>query len=344
MNDSEWLTDKCIFINKFLRIGEWYDSKVPFLMCYTYIGMMAGYAMNTVEMYAKWISSFIFCSLFLAYGYLINDYADRDVDRQAGKKKVIYDMSEGRIRVSLVMVIVLAVLPVWAASGFSSYVLFMAIITVFLGGSYSMPPFRFKERGVMGLIVSSVAQRCMPVLVLSGLFPVSHTLTGVFLICSLLSGMRYIFIHQVIDLENDRKSGVHTFAEKNYETCVIGIYTVFVLEIISMAILLMMLHRPEVYVLLIPAFMLEFMACRAIHDCMAKPVFTTFYCVPGEAFYNIYLPLVLVLLVSVGQLRMIPVAVITCAYLYRPCAKKIKLVGLFIKSRVGKRDSISENK
>lgn len=114
----------------------------------------------------RYLKSALFVFLFLAFGYLINDYCDRESDKKAGKDKVIFNLSERTIRISFILVIAGAILPVWIYSGFSLAVIGAEAVTFVMGASYSMPLFRFKEKGVWGLIVSSFAQRCMPLLVI----------------------------------------------------------------------------------------------------------------------------------------------------------------------------------
>lgn len=347
MNSRKILVQRFIKIGEFLRVSDWYDSKVPFLMCFTLLSMLSAPAvsalvfptqvLSTSERMARWFSSFMFYSFFLAFGYLINDYADRDVDQRAGKEKLIHGMKESRIFLTMGVVITASVLPVLLVSRLSPYVLVMAALTFVLGASYSLPPLRFKERGVLGLIVSSAAQRCMPVMVTAGLFHPRTSLILLFLSCSFLSGLRYILIHQVIDIENDRKADVHTFAEKNYAYCVRGIYAVFLLEIVSMALLLFMIRRPVIWLSVLPAVLLDSTACMAVRNCMMKPVFTTFYCVPGEAFYNIYLPLILTVLSVREMPDMFIIVICTCIYLFKPFRKRMNLAHRFIRNRTGNR-------
>lgn len=77
-------------IVRYLRLNEWYDSKVPFVLCYIWSGYLRNSSSITTERYAEvFIAGAVFTSLFLAFGYMINDYADREVDAAADRKSVV---------------------------------------------------------------------------------------------------------------------------------------------------------------------------------------------------------------------------------------------------------------
>ena len=264
------------FIGKYLRVNDWYDSKVPFLLCYLLCSYFLCPKIDTVSFVLIFSVSFLFVFLFLAFGYLVNDYCDRESDKKVGKDKVIFTMSERAIRISFVLVIVGAAFPIWIYSGFSWFMLGTEILTFLSGMSYSMEPFRFKEKGVWGLLISSSAQRCMPLLVICQTMPINKGLLILFLILSFIIGLRYIFIHQVLDLENDRKSGVKTFVDKYYGIASIGVYLCFLLEIAGTIGLFFILQQKMLWYMIPLCTLLELLQCRAVRECMRQSVFLTF--------------------------------------------------------------------
>ena len=69
------------------------DSKLPLFlvaMCYAVLRMEAPGITEAAQMAALLL---LLC-LYAAFGHIVNDYADRDADRTAGKKKLLAQWSE----------------------------------------------------------------------------------------------------------------------------------------------------------------------------------------------------------------------------------------------------------
>lgn len=330
-------------IVRYLRLNEWYDSKVPFVLCYIWSCYLRNSSSITTERYAEvFIAGAVFTSLFLAFGYMINDYADREVDAAAGKDKLMYHMTEEKIMLSFVVVVLLGSIPVLLISHFSVSVLVMTVLTYLVGASYSMPPFRFKEKGVAGLVISAFAQRCMPIFVIMQLLPADSIVVFTFTIASFIIGLRYIFIHQVIDIENDLKGGVTTFATSHFKQAISGVYVSFLFEILLILAILFLIDIPFVWFAALLSIIPEWTQCRMVTRFMGKKVITTFCNVPLEGYENIILPIVLgtscFFRISAGKMtklgRIEPIAVLAVLqviFLLIPAFKKLSLTVGYIK-------------
>src|SRR4029077_12941145 len=86
---------------------------------------------------------------------------------------------------------------------------------------YSIPPFRLKGRAALGLIADASGAHLFPVLVAAllalrargdGLDPTWVAACGAW---AFAFGLRGILWHQLFDIDNDRKAGVHTFAVRH---------------------------------------------------------------------------------------------------------------------------------
>lgn len=316
----------------FLRVKEWYDSKVPFILCYplTMLVLNPG-QYKPLQMLLILLVALFFSSLFLAYGYVINDYADLECDRAAGKKKVIQGMTKPVIFICLAaLVLSAAVLPL-IYCGLSLNLFWALAGTYLLGSTYSLPPLRFKERGVLGLLVSSFAQRCMPLLVIALMLPEGHRdWLGFFLTLSFISGLRYIFIHQMIDLENDCVAGVQTFARTHPFVVRVGIYVTFALELVGLAVIATLLHQPIIWVGLLFGLISEWIQSRALVECLHKPVFTSFVNVPLEGLENIVLPISLVVSLAMNDKLLWWFCVLLTAYLLPSITRRLLLMRSFL--------------
>ena len=96
-----------------------------------------------------------------AFGYLINDFADVELDRRAGKPNAFHEID--RARAALVVGVVFALmvacgLPFVRRFGFLPLWVAWVLATTL----YSLPPVRLKERGAIGLAATVVAQQPLP--------------------------------------------------------------------------------------------------------------------------------------------------------------------------------------
>jgi 4-hydroxybenzoate polyprenyltransferase len=163
--------------------------------------------------YVRDVGLFLVFSMTLtAYGYLINDLADVELDRRAGKPNAFHGAS--RTRATLVMVVLFGVmvvcglpfvrqpafLPLWVAQ---------TLAATF----YSLPPVRFKERGVLGLVATITAQQPLPAAM--AFAALGHLRTWgalVFIAYITLRGICSDVGHQLRDRERDAAAGAQTFA------------------------------------------------------------------------------------------------------------------------------------
>lgn len=156
---------------------------------------------------------FILFSIFsTTYGYLVNDFADIELDRRHGKKNTF--SGDSKLRAGSVVLISL-ILSVLAAIPFihNRYFLFLWLVWFLISTFYSLPPLRLKERGKTGLIFVVFAQRLLPILLVFAVFEFSAPFEIILLsVYVLLRGFSSDINHQIEDLDSDRKTATKTFA------------------------------------------------------------------------------------------------------------------------------------
>lgn len=305
---------------RLFRVEEWYDSKVPMLILpalYSVAVIRGG----EVQGYLKYMLLLLcFDSIFLAFGYLVNDYADIDVDKKAGKKKVMHHLP-GQIPLLLVIASGAAGCLEVLFISHSPLVIVALSVIYFFGASYSMPPLRFKERGIWGLLVSSSAQRCFPLLLLPVLLeiPVDRSYV-LWMILSFFVGIRYILVHQYIDGENDKKSGVDTFALRHQRKVTILINLSFVTELALLAVLMIPAFEKSPWILVFFSgyFWLSLIRWRGCRMVFGQGGLYSFDQVPLEDLYNHFLPLVFVIMLMQRDLRWGVLLIIWGIFLLRP--------------------------
>lgn len=301
-------------LSSYLRVSDWIDSKVPFVYgLVLYLALMGSTAFQA-EDYLVCAAILVFDALFLSFSYVINDYSDREVDRAAGKHKVMEHLSDRTIRLSLMLLCLAGCLPMLAlilcqepGNMVRTFVFLLYCVLLYgAGAAYSLKPFRFKEKGIPGLIWCSSVQRCLPLLVLlfaeeAGVLPFVTTLA-----LSFCNGLRYILIHQVMDLANDKKSGVVTYVSRGHDPG-LALRVVFVLEILLLGLLGAPVIRrfPWLLVALLLYVVFELSIRHVIVDYMKQDWFSSFLAVPLEDLYNFFLPVLLAICLSLEDRRAI---------------------------------------
>jgi 4-hydroxybenzoate polyprenyltransferase len=150
-----------------------------------------------------------------AYGYGVNEVADRVPDARAGKPNraaglprrawVSYVVLTGAAAVGLALT--------WAPDAAAPAAVLLGLG---LAVAYSVPPIRLKERGVVGLLAAAAAQWTVPVLVVAAAEPGGRLRAAVwaFALLSLAIGTRWMAVHELLDAGADRASGVRTYASE----------------------------------------------------------------------------------------------------------------------------------
>ncbi|MCP4537260.1 MAG: UbiA family prenyltransferase [Chloroflexi bacterium] len=166
----------------------------------------------------------IFSLTGTAYGYLVNDLADVDLDRRANKPNVFHGM--GRAQAVLVVAVAFGVmvvcgLPFAQRSGF----LPLWAAWVLAATCYSLPPMRLKERGALGLVATIAAQQPIPVAMAFAALGHLRTWGALAFVANItLRGISSDVGHQMRDRERDEAAGATTFAVRHGHRVIARMY------------------------------------------------------------------------------------------------------------------------
>jgi 4-hydroxybenzoate polyprenyltransferase len=149
--------------------------------------------------------------LYFAYGVLVNDYFDRQVDIQAGKSSARRGHTLTERELAAVMAFQLATSAVVIAAIRGGVVFDLLWVLAFaLATMYSAPPARLRAKGFAGFLVDSLIEKPIPILIAFSLFGYFGFETILFPIFGEM--LDSIFKHQVEDFDSDTKLKVRTFA------------------------------------------------------------------------------------------------------------------------------------
>lgn len=223
-----------------LRLSKPWQYKVPLLISFPYFLIKTG-AVDSATFLHAIIAAFATIIGFAGVGYVTNDLSDRKKDLLAHKDNALTHLSPWAIRGILIGCILVAILP-WAYLPWDNYSLVLISTEFALFYLYAFPPFRLKERGILGLITDALYAHVVPAILASWTF---YLVIGkaydqfdlfivVLMVWQFFSGIRNILSHQIKDYDNDLMSGTKTWVtQKGLAAATLLLKTSITLECIA---------------------------------------------------------------------------------------------------------------
>ena len=326
------------FLYKAFRINEWFNSKLTmqigiFLMLAFCCGL------DSVSLLKPFIIFVLYAITYFALGYIANDLSDIENDKKVGKRNAFQEAGIGK---GMILFIILSVLNIGIALAVSRSWVYILIIVFgyLLGIFYSFKPLRFKERGILGLIVASLCQRNLQLAIVPFLFNVNMALFALMNALSFINGIRYILIHQYSDYDNDIKSGTATFAVNKRQLTKKIIIFCYALELcLTVGSFVYAVCYKSYWLSLIAAGLLLF-EC-SLYFMIAKSrqsMFTSYNYVPLDFFYLLGIPATFLVLIVVSSPENWWGSLIILLFLLKPIYSILKVyigyVKFFIKNRI----------
>jgi hypothetical protein len=201
---------------KTLKLHRWWASHYGTMMAFVYLVVAISPAPPSLATFLQMLGIFTIASLGIGtFGHLLNDLTDITQDLRSGAQSLVASRSPFIRSVFFIIALIAAILPWWWLPSTPVIVALLAAEFLFFA-LYSIPPFRLKNRGILGPIADSLYAYVIPNLVavllfaqLGGGFP--PWMVGVMAVWTLLFGVNHIVQHQLIDESRDRIDGLHTF-------------------------------------------------------------------------------------------------------------------------------------
>lgn len=197
------------------RASEWWDYKLVPILSMFYATALAGDASVALmwQSIVALICAIVPCAAYVSF---VNDITDRVDDRRAGKINRLAGKPSWFL--ALVLAALLCIGAVFSAAWRDDPPLAIAYLCTWASFSlYSIPPFRFKGRGIVGVVADAAGAHLFPALVAVLLAlraagqAVDPVWIGAVAAWALGCGLRGILWHQIHDLDYDRRAGVRTF-------------------------------------------------------------------------------------------------------------------------------------
>jgi 4-hydroxybenzoate polyprenyltransferase/sulfatase maturation enzyme AslB (radical SAM superfamily) len=320
---------------KLIRISDWWNYLVPFFLGILYISAY----IFTVDTGATFIYAGLFLIIIIgtaSFGYLLNDFTDREDDRKAGKKNQSALHSSLTLLVILVFSLVLALSAGFLLPRFyQNTILYFALLILFL--IYSVNPLRLKRFPVTGIIIDTLYNCTFMSLVIINTVYLSSTagitiddfVWFVIVLWTFMKGSRGILLHQLMDRSSDKKSGVKTFVIWFSAGKSLRILTRIMLpvETVCVAFLVILLsgYVPGFYLILI-SFLVYFLSkpntWKLQKITFRKFRFKLFFGI--NDFYEVWVPLSLLVYLSVRDTGFLFLLALHSLFFYKGIIRSFK--------------------
>jgi 4-hydroxybenzoate polyprenyltransferase len=216
--DVNDLTRAVDLIYRRLRLRNPWTYKAPLLIAFPYF-VIAAARVPWDRALLGVLASCCTIAGIAGVAYFLNDLTDVGQDRLAGKDNAVAGLNWPQRALLLALFLAAALAP-WIYLPFTrtTGVLLAAELALFV--VYCVPPFRVKERGVLGIMTDAAYAHALPAVlaVLTFAEMASEPYGQLALFASVLGawqlalGMRNIVLHQLQDYERDAHSGTQTLA------------------------------------------------------------------------------------------------------------------------------------
>ena len=232
------------------RATEWWDYKlVPVLSVFYATALVEG--VSTASLWQSLVSLICAIVVCAAYVSFLNDVTDRVVDRRAGKTNRLADKPPWVL--ALLLAVPLCIGTVFSVAWRDNPLLVAAYLCAWLAFSlYSVPPFRLKGRGILGVLADAAGAHLFPALVaaLLSLWAAGTAIDPVWIgavaAWAFGCGLRGILWHQLHDISYDRRAGVRTFVLRHSRRAGarVAAWIALPLEAIGLAVVLWRMQSP----------------------------------------------------------------------------------------------------
>ena len=286
------------------RAEDWWKSKAPLLMGFVYL-------------FALWfdipVRPFIPLSVlsiaviigFASFGYIVNDFFDKEKDRQAGKKNFLLDKSIS-YQLGVVFLSLTFVFFPWLYLPASVYSYVLIGFQLFLFLIYSAPPLRLKEKGAIGLIVDALYAHAVPVVLAAYTFLLAsgHSVPWIGLLLLFIwqgaNGIRNIVLHQSEDIDADIRSQTKNYTASLPERTRHKILlSVLLLELILSALFFtsIAIEQTEIFACLLLVLTFYLLVVLKFNKDIGKMLHSTWRYFPNNV-YEKWLPALYLVLLS----------------------------------------------
>lgn len=199
-----------------IRPRAWWSNKIP-LSVFLMSVLLANGALS-LDGFLLLVVVVAVVSCVANYGFGLNELFDQKEDARAGRPNVAIERGASRVWCATVFSAGLALALATLAGGVAGGVL--TALELLLPATYSIPPIRTKERGILAVISDATAAHVYPavfamlVLAHQGVRTFDRVMIAAVVLWSIGAGLRGIVAHLIVSLDHDRAAGLETLAHR----------------------------------------------------------------------------------------------------------------------------------
>lgn len=317
MEKSSSINTFLLFFVKKIRLSNPWKFKVPFLISILYFVFLISCKVEANPIYSFSASISVIIGV-AGIGYLTNDLGDRQKDALISKDNATSNLSITNLFFLFFLFFSLTFLP-WFYLYFDLVSAVLLALQILLFIIYAFPPFRFKEKGIIGIITDSLYAHTIPALLATFTFYRMNQVFRtdiIYFTCTLISwqfvlGLRNIVLHQLKDYENDNNSNTKTFVTNHGIVKSVFLVKKILLPfefILFLIFCFFLSYKFHLFACLIIAYWLykAFMERKNIHSFTYKDIAYKFL----DDLYLQWLPLAVLILLCFQSIVFIPIAVL----------------------------------
>ncbi len=330
-----------------LRFGDWWFWKVPPVLWVAYLLLLAG-GVGAADGLVPIAALAVSVSFLAAYGHLLNDLCDRRADQRAGRSRASASLSAPVQRLLCALLALGAGLP-WLLTGIRSLIAILLAAILFVATAYSVPPVRLKERGWLGVLADAAGVHALPTLLAgSAVWQVAdgggrmQWLLALATLWAMAYGIRGILIHQLRDLEYDRRAGTATLVSRSgpERTRRCARRWIFPIEIVAFLGLVLTAWQPAPFLAWLASGWVVFEWLRHRFHLRTRfdpvPSVPRTY-VPPSDLYEVWFPLALITGLAVAEPLYLVLLAVHLALFYREVRTRARQLAAVARSIAGMR-------
>lgn len=199
-----------------IRPRAWWSNKVP-LSVFLMSVLLASRPLS-IDGFLLLVVVVVVVSCVANYGFGLNELFDQKEDARAGRANVAIERGTTLVWWATLLSAAVALALATLAGGVAGGVL--TALELLLPATYSIPPIRTKERGLLAVVSDATAAHVYPavfamlVLAHQGVRSFDRVMIVAVVLWSIGAGLRGIIAHLIVSQDHDRAAGLETLSHK----------------------------------------------------------------------------------------------------------------------------------
>jgi 4-hydroxybenzoate polyprenyltransferase len=199
-----------------IRIRDWWHAILPPVLSFYFLGLLLSHSSaGLLQIFTHFISLAALAVPVAAFGFLINDWTDIEIDRLANKPNYVGGVSMP-FRILFLLLTVIPVAALLIVYPYPNSVRTFTVLQMLLLVLYSCPPIRWKDGLYSAIILDAMYSSALPfvIAVLMSVGSLDIEVAILTILFGTAKGIRNILYHFQVDYKHDLAGGRRTVAHR----------------------------------------------------------------------------------------------------------------------------------